>query len=75
MATFRYKGDQPVDVAVLGRVVNPKDKVEVPDELVNTDGLADSGGLVWPEELWELMTPPKRVNAKVNKPAGDKDGE
>lgn len=76
MATFKFKGHEPVDVSALGRVVQPKERVDVPDELVNTTGLADDGGLVWPEELWELVTPPKRGAAKVNKPAAaEKDGE
>lgn len=69
MATFKYKGTEPVEVPVLHRVVNPGDKVEVPDELVNTDGLADSGGLAWPEALWAEVTPPKKSAEKVNKPA------
>lgn len=69
MATFRYKGDQPVDVTVLGRVVEPGNKVEVPDALVNTDGLADSGGFVWPADLWAPLTAPKKSVERANKPA------
>lgn len=76
MASFKYLGHEPVDVPALGRVVQPKAKVEIPDELVNTTGNADDGGLVWPEELWECLTPPKRGGAKVNKPAAaEKDGD
>lgn len=57
MAKYRFKGSERHSVPVLGRYVNPKEVVEVPDD--------EAAQYAWPEELWtEVDAPsPKAVKA------------
>lgn len=75
MAKYRFKGSERHSVPVLGRYVDPKEVVEVPDEV--------AAQYAWPEEMWVEVTPPsakaKKAAAAENEAApGDesqKDGE
>ena len=49
----------PLDVPLLDRVVEADETVEVPD--VQADG---ESPIVWPENRWEPVTPPKTKTAK-----------
>ena len=49
----------PLDVPLLDRVVEADEVTEVPD--VQADG---ESPIVWPENRWELVTPPKTKTAK-----------
>lgn len=67
VARYRFKGSEPHAVPVLGRTVNPREVVEIPDDVVKQ--------YVWPEDLWsEVEAAPK--SAKADEAAKSaKDGE
>lgn len=74
MAKYRFKGSERHSVPVLGRYVDPKEVVEVPDDVAAQYG--------WPEEMWAEVTPPsakaRKAAAADNADASDesaKDGE
>ncbi len=74
MAKYRFKGSERHSVPVLGRYVDPREVVEVSDEVAAAN--------LFPEELWTEMTPPsakaKKAAAADNADASDapaKDGE
>ena len=46
----------PLDVPLLDRVVEADEVVEVPDTQ------PDGSPIVWPENRWELVTPPKTAS-------------
>lgn len=76
MAKYRFKGSERHSVPVLGRYVDPKEVVEIPDDV--------AARYEWPEETWAEVSPPspkaKKAAAAANvepAPADEpaKDGE
>lgn len=54
MPKLRFKGDEPHNVPVLGRIVEPDEQVDVPDDVFKSRE--------WPEALWDV--PEKKSTAK-----------
>lgn len=77
MAKYRFKGSERHSVPALGLHVDPKEVVEIPDDV--------AAAYVWPEDMWAEVAPPspkarKAAAAAVEEapPAADepvKDGE
>lgn len=56
---LRFLGDQPHEVSVLRRVVEPDELVDVPDDVFEA--------YVWPDSLW--MPEPAARATRSDKPA------
>ncbi len=70
MARYRFTGSERHSVPVLGRYVDPREVVEIPDEV--------AAQYEWPEEQWSEVEPPSRKAVKAaekNNDAPAKDGE
>lgn len=74
VAKYRFKGSERHSVPVLGRYVDPKEVVEIDDDV--------AAQYVWPEDMWAEVTPPskkaQKAAAEENAPADGepaKDGE
>lgn len=50
MAKYRFKGSERHSVPVLGRYVDPKEVVEVPDDV--------AAQYAWSEDMWAEVTAP-----------------
>lgn len=57
MAKYRFKGSERHSVPVLGRYVDPKEVIEVDDDVAAAHG--------WPEEYWAEVSPPSRKAQKA----------
>lgn len=56
MAKLRFVGNEPADVPVLGRTVEPDELVDVDDAVFKSR--------VWPEAQWAVVGEPKKSTAK-----------
>lgn len=76
MAKVRFKGSEPADVPLLGRIVEPDEVVEIPDEWLAKpikDEDKDSPtygevigheGYAWPEENWTEVSTKQKTSSK-----------
>ena len=53
MAKVRYIGDEPMDVPLVGREVEPDELIEVPDAVAQDT--------VWPERFWRVEDAGRKV--------------
>lgn len=65
MASVRNISEHPLDSRDLGRVVEPDEKVDVPDVLFES--------LLWPETVWEIVSETTDHKPRARRAPNDKE--